>query len=198
MKNKSNIYTIFTIIAIQFGYSLSAETSKYDPKCEKRFVEPVTTAILFENFEEVKQLIENADNNEIDCIDEDGSTTLIYTARNGYTEIVELLIAAGANVNTAEVDGTTALIWVAYQGHTKIARLLVFAGADVNAKEEEDGWTALIWAAYQGHTEIAELLIVAGADINAAEKDNWTALIFAASEGYTEIVELLIETGCRY
>ena len=48
----------------------------------------------------------------------------------GHTEIVSMLIKAGADVNAKEdKDGWTALMWASAEGHTEIANLLKKHGA---------------------------------------------------------------------
>ena len=79
----------------------------------------------------------------------------------GRKDIVELLIAKGADVNAKfDDDGSTPLHLAAWKGHFETAELLIAAGADVNAKME-DGDTPLDLA--KGHPEIAELLRKHGA-----------------------------------
>ena len=86
----------------------------------------------------------------------------LITAEEGYTEIVEMLLTKGADVNARDEGGWTALKRAAGQGHTEIVEMLLAKGADVNAKDE-DGGTALIEAAQKGHTKIFSLLKQAGA-----------------------------------
>ncbi len=61
--------------------------------------------------------------------------------QKGHTEIVELLIANGADGN-AKGDGQTPLHGAAYWGSKEIVQLLIAKGVDVNAKDD-DGVTPL-------------------------------------------------------
>ena len=54
-----------------------------------------------------------------------------------YTDVVKLLIKAGAEVNSKNYDGNTALMRSAFHGHANVAKLLIKAGADVNAKNND-------------------------------------------------------------
>ncbi|HIG23126.1 ankyrin repeat domain-containing protein, partial [Henriciella sp.] len=62
-----------------------------------------------------------------------GDTPLHIAAQFGHTEIAELLIAKGADVN-ADNAKETPLHRAATNGHYAIAELLIAAGVDVNAK----------------------------------------------------------------
>ena len=84
-------------------------------------------------------------------------TPLHRAAREGYKEIVELLIAKGADVNANEDCGWTPLHLAASRSHEEIVELLIAKGADVNAKEKF-GWTPLGEAVFKGKKEIAALL----------------------------------------
>jgi len=88
-----------------------------------------------------------------------GWTPLFYaTSGGGQKEIVELLIAEGADVNAKDKLGDTPLQVAAYQGHKEIAELFIANGAYVNAKSD-NGRTPLDWA----DGETADLLRKHGA-----------------------------------
>ena len=77
----------------------------------------------------------------------DGGRTPLHVANlcGGRKEIVELLIANGANVNKRDVRGSIPLHFSAWQGNKEIAELFIAKGAGVNTKNE-DGETPLDWA----------------------------------------------------
>jgi ankyrin repeat protein len=59
----------------------------------------------------------------------------MLAARNGNAPALELLIAAGADLNAIEpLRGTTALMWAAARKNTGAVSVLLRAGADVNAR----------------------------------------------------------------
>ncbi len=64
-----------------------------------------------------------------------GSSPLCTAVFLGHTEIVELLIAAEADVNQPNRDRATALHIAAFMGRPREAALLLQAGADVNARD---------------------------------------------------------------
>ena len=74
-------------------------------------------------------------------------------------EIVELLIAKGADVNTKGVDDNTPLHSAAKFERKEIVELLIAKGADVNEKQKRYGSpTALDLAIKYKNTKIADLL----------------------------------------
>ena len=76
-------------------------------------------------------------------------------ALGGYTEIAELLIDNGANVNTKKEDGQTPLHEAALNGNKKIIELLIARAADVNAKNV-NGDTPLNYSEGKWETDSSE------------------------------------------
>ena len=55
--------------------------------------------------------------------------------KEGYTDIVELLLAHGSDINFHDYERRTALIWAAKGGHIRIVRLLMVRGADISFQD---------------------------------------------------------------
>ncbi|KAK3167451.1 hypothetical protein OEA41_010578 [Lepraria neglecta] len=92
------------------------------------------------------------------------SSALAVAASEGHVEIVEALLAAGADVNLA--TGTpqrTVLYTAAESGNEHVIVALLAANADVNGVCEQ---TPVIAAANSHHGTAMFLLLLAGADIN--------------------------------
>jgi len=66
-------------------------------------------------------------------LDLDRGAAIGKAAAAGHTEIVKLLIQAGANVNLSDRAGFTPIASAAYSGHGQIVKLLIDAGADIQA-----------------------------------------------------------------
>ena len=88
-----------------------------------------------------------------------GSTGLILAAAYGHTEIIELLMAAGASHEAVNTYGNTPLIAACCNSHAGVtSALLKFPGIDITVKNKE-GNTALHCANNtHGATECARLL----------------------------------------
>lgn len=118
---------------------------------------------------------------------------LIRASAKGFTDIVEVLLAAGAIVDCQ--DGpNTALCYAADHGHVDVVRLLLKAGANVNHNLLR-GQTPLQAAAMERHIDIVGKLIEAGADLNAQTQGYPSALHFAARTHQNDIMSLLIREG---
>ena len=64
--------------------------------------------------------------------DKDGWSALHHAAREGYKEVVRLLIDNGADVSSIDKNGWSALHHAVYTGHLEVVRLLIDGGADMN------------------------------------------------------------------
>ncbi len=125
----------------------SSPTAKKWPQ----FMEALQTG----NAETVKQLIEEGIN--VNILRE-GATPLMVAASKGQTEIAEIILQAGANINEKNEDGWTALHKAAYeQDKTGIIDLLMQSGADVEAKNRF-GKTALQLAEEKSHRDIVRII----------------------------------------
>jgi ankyrin repeat protein len=102
-------------------------------------------------------------------------------------EILNMLIAAGADVNRPNEYKIAPLATAAEQGNTEIVAALLKAGAKVNARNTHGG-TALQVAVLRGYTEIVKMLIAAGADV---ARDRAELLEIARNGKHTEIEQLL-------
>jgi ankyrin repeat protein len=92
-----------------------------------------------------------------------------------FSNLVEELIANGADVNAITAFGTSALSIAATRGYNVLLNLLISYGADIEVKEKFSGITPLITAiddpAYSGSTRtdfenVVKTLIKKGADVN--------------------------------
>jgi ankyrin repeat protein len=140
---------------------------------------------------------------------------------NGSTssDVLRLLLAAGANPHLTTADGTTPLMVAAGMGRATFSpglqrggrsqsaeeavTVLLDAGADIHAVNEAD-FTALHGAAFRGLNEVIQILVDRGADINARDFKGRTPYRIAEGskqsfqfQAYPETAEFLKKLGAN-
>jgi ankyrin repeat protein len=129
------------------------------------------------------------DNSLARSADSAGSTALMQSAYAGTLEIMEALLAAGADVKARNHRKATALHW-ALSDPMKV-KLLLLHGADVDARTV-DGRTALHAATMQpSGARVVKLLLEVGADVDARTMTGSTPLFGAAAAGLDNTLLLL-------
>ena len=127
-----------------------------------------------------------------------GESPLACAARADRTDLMELLLRAGAKVDARDASGFTPLITAAEFGAKDAMRLLLERGADVHALSDE-GRNALIVAASEGHANCVDLLLAHGATMNrpAGEGRRVTPQEAAAWNGRVAILRRFSAGGVR-
>ena len=123
-----------------------------------------------------------------------GVTLLMIAATNGNTDIVQLLIEAGADPNGTGEDISGPLSRAAFMSHFEVAKLLVKAGAKVNIRKSlsSAGETILAHYANLERVELVKLLLEQGANADIGDKFGWTPLMNAVHSQNLEMVKLLL------
>ncbi|MCX7632216.1 MAG: ankyrin repeat domain-containing protein [Turneriella sp.] len=159
---------------------------------------------------------------DINARDRSGLTPLYHAAIQKNSELINILIKAGADFRTdlieainfgddavaaeliqhaPEIDfriagARTPLIQAAYKGRPLAVAALLARKANY-ALTDVAGFTALMYAAQEGHRQIVADLLQAGANPNAKTWDNFSALEAARRKNRTEIVEMLAKAGAK-
>lgn len=154
----------------------------------------VANAAMQGDLEGVRALL--AQKADVNAAQGDGMTALHWAALKDDLKMMQMLVAAGANVKAAtRIDSITPIVLAAKNGNAEIVEALLKAGADPNAATST-GATVLMLAAMSGSTNAAKVLLDRGADVNAKEnKNGQTALMFAAWENRADVIRLLIHRG---
>ena len=129
--------------------------------------------------------------------DAEGMTPLMLAASLGRTDIVHLLVAAGAEVDAVDARGFTALFHACYhgdedRGHPEAVQALLDAGADREATIGF-GVRPLMYAAGNGEAGVVEVLLRAGADPAARNEGGRTALMMVKDRDYVDVINILHE-----
>ncbi|KAK3267333.1 hypothetical protein CYMTET_24102, partial [Cymbomonas tetramitiformis] len=122
--------------------------------------------------------------------------TPLYIAHEPHNEVVEALLAKGAQVDLADEDGRTPLYIAACNGRKEVVEALLAKGAQVDLAEQNEG-TLLHIAACNGHKVVVEALLAKGAQVDLADKNGGTLLHIAALNGHNEVVEALLAKGAQ-
>ncbi|MCL5437047.1 MAG: ankyrin repeat domain-containing protein [Candidatus Dependentiae bacterium] len=125
----------------------------------------------------------------------DGATPLVCAAIEGQSDVLEALIAVGAQLEVADDNGFTPLLVAVMHGRYGAVKLLLGHGADIAAKtKKQEG--ILHCAARGGFTgPIAWLIDEKKFDLNLKDVDGWTPLFFAIWRGQSPAVKLLLQKG---
>ncbi len=123
---------------------------------------------------------------------EKGQTPMWWAATNGSTELIELLLQKGADINISDSHGSTPLCTAASSGKHTTVKLLLENGADIHAMIY-DNRKAINLAANIGCSESVKLLIEAGNNPDYCGSSGYTPLMLAAENGNQELIKVLLE-----
>ena len=127
--------------------------------------------------------------------DRDGFTALHCAADEKHSDVVVVLIDAGADIEAKDCTGRSPLHVACRSGTLDVVKLLVKAGAGVRVTDNEEN-TCLIIAAHSGHTETVRYLVgLPQVDVSHKDNDGCTALHCAADQNDADAMEVLIDAG---
>ena len=122
-------------------------------------------------------------------------SAFLYAGAEGLNEVLQLTLAAGADVSSINRYGGTALIPASEHGHVETVKVLIAAGVPVNHVNNL-GWTAMQEAILLNNggprqQEVVRLLLAAGADPGIRDPEGRIALQNAERLGFAEIAALI-------
>jgi ankyrin repeat protein len=169
---------------------------------------PLMVAVQSGNLPIVKKLAKLPQN--LDLKQENGWTALHFTAysesKGGdktLAKIADVLIAAGADLNSKINTGETALSVAIGNEYPLVATTLLNARASVDLTDN-NGWTPVMLAVYLGKIDIIKQALPLSSDLNIKNSDGWAALhLTANNHSYggdalqAKIATLLIKNGAN-
>lgn len=96
--------------------------------------QPLHEAVLHENVETVKALIQQGADVNAKSNKGDRATPLYFAVLMNNINMVKILLDAGADPNIENIQGSTPFFEASSGGNRKIIKLLFLAGADINKK----------------------------------------------------------------
>jgi protein disulfide-isomerase-like protein len=125
--------------------------------------------------------------------DTKGWSALMLAARSFYgDEMIQPLLAAGADPNARKKDGVTVLMLASGANRTATMQALMEAGADPTAVDDKE-WTALHFAASKNLFAPIPLLLEAGASQTAANEAGETPFGHAVDNGNKRSIQAFRE-----
>jgi ankyrin repeat protein len=114
---------------------------------------------------------------QLDARDAAGRTPLIAAVLADNVEVAEMLLAAGADLETVDSHlGASPLSWAACWGRVRAVKFLVSKGAQINRRTGPDGDTPFHSAVWCKRFELIDYLVANGADVNARNNKGLTPL----------------------
>jgi ankyrin repeat protein len=141
---------------------------------------PLMTGIGARNLVGAREMLRHSD---LSAVDKTGATALHLACAVGLHQIVEELLALGAERMARDCKGLTPLHHASLNGFFACVALMlsVLTAAEVNAAAK-DGSTALHLAAMSGSEKVCGALIAAGAQLDSKFLGDATSLLVAQEE----------------
>ena len=156
---------------------------------------PLVEAVKMHDLAAIRALLQK--HAAVDQAEPDGTTALMWAAREDAADVAAQLIKSGADVNARNRYGVTPLQLAAINASSGMTALLLDNGADAGAAMD-NGQTVLMTAARAGNADLVRLLLVYGADVDTKEiRRGTTALMWAAEDNRADVVKLLLEAGAH-
>lgn len=127
--------------------------------------------------------------NDVDILNEDDQTALHIAAKEGFEDMVKLLIDNKADINKEDKKSNTPLYYAVNKGYRKIVKILLEKKANYNLNDyktkffERDDWA-------NGDVNCFHCLVEMGLDVNQKFEEEKTFLHHAVKNNYREVYTL--------
>ena len=159
----------------------------FDPNSRDAKGQPAIVSALIEGSNDVALALAQLPGSQVDVVNANGETPLMFAALKGQLDVCKALMARGAAINR---QGWTPLHYAASGDSLSVVRLLLEQGAAVDARAP-NGRTPLMQAALYGTEDGIAALLAAGADRALRDGREATAADLARNVGRDHLIERL-------
>ncbi len=161
---------------------------------QKAPTEQFRRALQERKLDEVKRLLAADPTLATAVLPNDNNYPIFYALQGDGTELLELLLAAGADVNTRNSEGGHPLQAAASNNNVPAGRLLLAKGAAIDYRDHT-GMSALLQAAANGGDRFVEMLLAKGASPAIKDRMGHSFLQFAAQGRNLKIILTALAKG---
>ncbi|XP_071085234.1 ankyrin repeat domain-containing protein 50-like [Haliotis cracherodii] len=143
------------------------------------------------NLQSVRDLLDQSPE-DIDKKDCGGMTPVMWAARRGHREVLDLLVKKRADVSLHDKDRHNILHWACYGSNFAMVKYVLSLGkVDIN-NTGLDGRTPAMFVARQGYMKLFQLLVSKGGFPSEVDNEGNNILLLACWGGNEEIVKYII------
>lgn len=128
---------------------------------------------------------------DVNGMEEEGRTALMFAAFNGHSEIVLTLLEEGAGIDRRDQMGRTSLLYAATGPFPETVKILLDKGAEPNVVDSDEHFSPLMHAAAEGNLDVVKILLEAGSNPALTDVDGDNAASFARQAGHLEVATYL-------
>lgn len=156
--------------------------------------DPLLFTAVRRNLVQMTQLLlDNHVNINVRNYDGDTVLSLACVFENINLDLINLLLARGANPNVINLNHDTLLIRIVRMNAVHVVRLLLDSGASINARGEDNETCLLIACGTENpNLDLISLLLDRGADINYENDHGFTPLRNACMYNNGDLIRLLL------
>lgn len=159
----------------------------------KLFPGDLVSAVKTGTLNEIKTMISEHPQ-ELNKRDGDGKKLIHYAVERGDTEIVNLLLTAGLDIESQDWNREVPIHYAAKNNDLKMYEFLLSKGANKNTRDYNEK-SALHKAAENGQFEMIKHLIDSGVELYSKADNGMTIFHFAAQSGNVNLIKYLISLG---